>query len=120
MRRTLPLALALILFGAAVHAQEASRPQPESFRIEWSRLPPTMRPGVEGYVYNDSRWRVTNVLLRVRVVDGSARVVREDVAPVWGNVVSHGRAFFRLSPLADGERYELAVVSFDLISQEGP
>jgi hypothetical protein len=54
------------------------------------------------------------------VTDGSGRVVRESVASVWGNVAARGRAFFRLSPLADGESYELSVVSFDLISQEGP
>ena len=120
MRQTLPLTLALLLLGAAAHAQESGRPQPQSFRIEWARLPPTMRPGVEGYVYNDSSWRVTNVRLRALVTDGSGRVLRESVASVWGNVGARSRAFFRLSPLADGERYELSVVSFDLISQEGP
>ena len=67
MRQTLPLTLALLLLGAAAHAQESGRPQPQSFRIEWARLPPTMRPGVEGYVYNDSSWRVTNVRLRAQV-----------------------------------------------------
>lgn len=120
MRQPVPLALALLLLGTAAHAQEASRPQPQSFRLEWARLPPTMRPGVEGYVYNDSRWRVTNVLLRVQVVDGAGRVVRESMAPVWGNVAARGRAFFKLAPLAEGESYELAVVSWDLISLEGP
>ena len=45
---------------------------------------------------------------------------RTVIASVWGNVGARSRAFFRLSPLADGERYELSVVSFDLISQEGP
>lgn len=112
--------LALVLLGATAHAQDARRPEPHSFRIEWARLPPSMRPGVEGYVYNDSRWRVTNVQLRAQVLDGSGHVVRESVASVWGNVVPRGRAFFRLSPLAAGESYELSVVSFDLISLEGP
>jgi hypothetical protein len=120
MRRSVLLALTALLCGAPAHAQEPGGPQPQSFRIEWARLPPTMRPGVEGYVYNDSRWRVTNVRLRVQVLDGSGRVVRESVAAVWGNVVPHGRAFFKLPPLADHESYELAVTSFDLISQEGP
>jgi hypothetical protein len=120
MRPTALLALTLLLLGAAAHAQDSSRPQPHSFRTEWARLPPTFRPGVEGYVYNDSRWRVTNVVLRAQVVDGSGRVVRESFASVWGNVVPGGRAFFKLSPIADGESYELSVVSFDLIAQEGP
>lgn len=120
MRRSVLLASLALLLGGPAHAQEPGSPQPQAFRIEWARQPPTMRPGVEGYVYNDSRWRVTNVRLRVRVTDASGRVVRESVAGVWGNVTPHGRAFFKLPPLAGHESYELAVVSFDLISQEGP
>src|SRR5437764_14515627 len=107
MRQTLPLALALLLLGAAAHAQESSRPQAQSFRVEWTRLPPTMRPGVGGYVYNDSSWRVTNVRLRAQVTDGSGRVLRESGASVWGNVRARSRACFRLSPLAAGERHQL-------------
>src|SRR5438477_389443 len=101
-------------------ARGASRRRTPSPDFTSRRRAPTMRPGVEGYVYNDSSWRVTNVRLRAQVTDGSGRVVRESVASVWGNVGARGRAFFKLSPLADGESYELSVVSFDLISQEGP
>lgn len=116
--RALLFVLATLLVGASAHAQD--RPAPDSFRIEWARRPPWMRPGADGYLYNDSRWRVTNVRVRARVVDGSGRVVRESVVSVFGNAVPGARTFFVLPPLADAESYELTVVSFDLISQEGP
>jgi hypothetical protein len=118
-RRALLLAPALLLAGTRSHAQGA-RPTAEAFRMEWSRRPAWMRPGSDGYLYNDSRWRVTNVRVQARVVDASGRVVRESVVSVFGNAVPGTRTYFGLPPLAEGESFELTVVSFDLISQESP
>lgn len=120
MRRSALLAMAVLLLSAGAHAQSFSRPPADAFRIEWARRPPWMRPGVDGYVYNDSRWRVGNVRVLAQVVDGSGRVVRESFAVVFGNVVPGGRTFFVLPALAEGENYQLAVTSFDLIAHEGP
>ena len=77
-----------------------------------------MRPGVDGYIYNESRWRVTNVRVRAQVVDGSGSVLRETVVSVFGNAVPGTRTFFVLPPIKDAESYELKVMTFDLISQE--
>ena len=118
-RRALVLVLAMLLPGTSSYAQ-SDRPTAESFRIEWSRRPGWMRPGTDGYLYNESRWRVTNVRIRAQVVDGSGRVVRETVVSVFGNAVPGTRTFFSLPPLAEGESYQLAVASFDLIAREGP
>src|SRR6058998_2670588 len=112
-RRGVLLAVAIFLLSPGAYAQSAA-PTPESFRIEWIRRPGWMRPGVDGYLYNDSRWRVTNVRVRARVVDGSGRVVRETVVSVFGNAVLGARTFFALPPLADGEGFRLTVTSFDL------
>src|SRR6266705_2415720 len=75
LRRALLLTLATLLVSARGHAQ-GDRPTPDSFRIEWARRPTWMRPGTDGYLYNDSRWRLTNVRVRAQVVDGGGRVVR--------------------------------------------
>jgi len=121
MRRSvLLLVVSALLVSASAFAQSPSRPAPESFRIEWARRPAWMRPGVDGYLYNDSRWRVTNVRVRAQVVDGSGNLIRETAVFVFGNAVPGARTFFSLLPLADGESYQLTVVSFDLVSQEGP
>jgi len=117
LRRALLLTLATLLVSARGHAQ-SDRPTPDAFRIEWARRPTWMRPGTDGYLYNDSRWRVTNVRVHAQVVDGGGRVVRETVVSVFGNAVPGARTFFTLPPLADGESYQLTVASFDLISRE--
>jgi hypothetical protein len=116
-RRGLLLVVAICLLSQWAHAQSAA-PTAESFRIEWNRRPGWMRPGVDGYVYNESRWRVTNVRVRAQVVDGSGSVLRETVVSVFGNAVPGTRTFFVLPPIKDAESYELKVMSFDLISQE--
>jgi hypothetical protein len=118
-RRSVLLAVAICLLSPGVYAQ-SSAPSPESFRLEWIRRPGWMRPGVDGYLYNDSRWRVTNVRVRAQVVDGAGSVLRETVVSVFGNAVPGARTFFVLPPLKEAESYALKVVSFDLISQEAP
>jgi len=119
-RAALLLAVTALLFGASAYAQGLPRPSPESFRIEWSRRPAWMRPGVDGYLHNESRWRVTNIRVRAQVVDGSGTAIRESAVSVFGNAVPGTRTFFTLPPIADGESYRLTVVSFDLVSQEPP
>ena len=118
-RRVLLLALALVLAGTSSYAQ-SDRPTSDSFRLEWSRRPGWMRPGTDGFLYNESRWRVTNVRVQARALDGSGRLVRETVVSVFGNSVPGVRAFFALPPLGEGETYQLEVISFDLIAREGP
>ena len=118
-RRALLLVLATVLAGTSSYAQ-SDRPTADSFRLEWMRRPGWMRPGTDGYLYNESRWRVTNVRVQARALDGSGRLVRETVVSVFGNAVPGTRTFFALPALAEGESYQLEVVSFDLIAREGP
>lgn len=121
MRRGALLLFVTALFlGASAHAQSPARPSPDSFRIEWVRRPAWMRPGVDGYLYNESRWRVTNVRVRAQVVDGNGTAIRESAVSVFGNAVPGTRTFFTLPPIADGESYRLTVVSFDLVSVDAP
>ena len=121
MRRCVLLLAATALIVAAASAEaQAPRPTSESFRIEWARRPPSMRPGVDGYIYNESRWRVTNLRVRAVVVDAAGTPVRESVVSVWGNAVPGTRTFFGLPSIGEGEIYQLTVVSFDLISEQNP
>jgi hypothetical protein len=111
---------ALLAVAAVAGAQSTGRPTSESFRIEWVRRPPSMRPGVDGYIYNDSRWRVTNLRVRAVVVDAAGSTVRETVVSVWGNAVPGTRTFFVLPAIGEGQVYQLTVISFDLISEQNP
>jgi len=92
--RALLVAVAIVLVAATAQAQ-GPRPTSESFRIEWVRRPPSMRPGVDGYIYNESRWRVTNIRVRAVVVDAAGTPVRESTVSVWGNAVPGTRTFLR-------------------------
>jgi hypothetical protein len=111
---------ALFVVAAVARAQSPGRPTAESFRFEWVSRPPSMRPGVDGYIYNDSRWRVTNLRVRAVVVDAAGSTVRETVVSVWGNAVPGTRTFFGLPAIREGEVYQLTVISFDLISEQNP
>jgi hypothetical protein len=111
---------ALLAVAAVASAQSTGRPTSESFRIEWVRRPPSMRPGVDGYIYNDSRWRVTNLRVRAVVVDAAGTTVRETVVSVWGNAVPGTRTFFVLPAIGESQVYQLTVISFDLISEQNP
>jgi len=120
-RSALLIAVAALVVAAAVaQAQPPGRPTAESFRIEWVRRPPSMRPGVDGYIYNDSRWRVTNLRVRAVVVDATGTPVRASSVSVWGNAVPGTRTFFVLPAIREGEIYQCTVVSFDLISEQNP
>jgi hypothetical protein len=121
MRRSaLLIAMTVLVVVATAQAQGIGRPTSESFRIEWVRRPPSMRPGVDGYIYNESRWRVTNLRVRAVVVDAGGNKVRESIVSVWGNAVPGTRTFFVLPSIGEGEIYQLTVITFDLISEQGP
>jgi hypothetical protein len=121
MRRSaLLIAMAILVVVAGAQAQGTGRPTTESFRIEWVRRPPSMRPGIDGYIYNDSRWRVTNIRVRAVVVDAAGTPVRESIVSVWGNAVPGVRTFFVLPAIGEGEIYQLTVTTFDLISEQNP
>src|SRR4030095_11890764 len=119
-RRALLLMLAMLLLADTGSYAQSDRPTADSFRLEWSRRPGWMRPGTDGFLYNDSRWRVTNVRVQARALDGSGRLVRETVVSVFRDSVAGGRACVALRPSGEGETYQLEVISFDLIAREGP
>jgi hypothetical protein len=119
--RTTPLAAALLglLLAAGAHAQMTGSGQ--SFPVEWARRSdPWLKPAVEGYVHNDSMFRVGNVRLRVEVLDSSSRPVNERFAWVHGNIDAGARGYFVLSLPEAGHTYRITVVSFDLISRQAP
>lgn len=109
--------LTVLLFPAVAPAQ---RPQVESFRVEWSLTPSGFRPAIEGYVYNDSEYRVSSVRLRIEVLDASNRVMSEKFGWVYGDIGARGRAYFVFPAPRSDETYRIAVESFFLVSRQGP
>jgi len=110
--------LLVLLAAGLAGAQATARPDPGSFRVEWNLRTGFWRPAVEGYVYNQSEYRVGNVRLRVDVLDASGRRVGGQTAWVHGAIDSGGRAYFAIPPPAQGQTYEIAVEGFDLLARQ--
>jgi len=90
------------------------------FRAEWSvpALPPASTK-LEGYVYNDSSLRVTDVRLRVASLDTTGRAVGQTMGWVVGDIPPSGRAYFEMPLAAPAAAYAVTVVSFDVVSDTG-
>jgi len=78
------------------------------------------RPGIEGYVHNDSSYRIGLVRLRVLTRDESGHTPAEMLEWVHGNVPAHGRSYFSVRTPQAREVEEVAIESFNLIAREGP
>jgi hypothetical protein len=82
------LGVGLVVSPAVAMAPEAAG---GFFRAEWSvpALPPAFTK-IEGYVYNDSRLRVTDVRLRVASLDTAGRAVGQTMG--WSSATSRRAA----------------------------
>jgi hypothetical protein len=111
------LALAAALAAAPlVHAQP-----PEDFRVESE--PDLLGRGnrVTGYIYNQTRYRVTNVRVRVESLDAGGQVVGETLGWALGSIPeSGGRTYFQIPVRTRGASYRVTVVGFDRTSGGAP
>lgn len=110
------IVLAILVSGTAAHAQRVSLPAPQ-FRVQWERRAETWRrPAIEGYVHNDSDYRLGNVRLRVELLDAASQVVGETHVWVYGVINARDRAYFSFPIPPKGETYRMTVESFDTLA----
>ena len=76
------------LLGTAIASEE----RPFQFQLEQSEGPRGF--AVEGYVYNPSPWRITNVRLQVDSLDSSGTLLASAGGWVWGTSPLVGAAIF--------------------------
>jgi len=104
------------LLGPTVAVAEPAQPDsPFRFEIE-RRGNPRRGLAVEGYLYSDLPWRITNVRLRVESVDSNGAVTAESHGWLLGDVAPGGRAYFYLPISSPAPTYRPAVESFDRVS----
>jgi hypothetical protein len=117
------VALIVVLIAGIAQAQSVP-PRPESFRVEWGRRSDFWRPAVDGYVHNDSDYRVGNIRLRVEMLDASNSPVSTQAMWVFGVINARDRGYFVLPLPEPGNTYRITVESFDLMARqprvEGP
>src|SRR5437762_11063931 len=82
------LALLVTLVGL-VSAQTLESRVADALRVQWGRV--DSRPGIEGYVYNDSSYRIGLVRLRVLTRDESGHTPAEMLAWEVGRASCRGR-----------------------------
>src|SRR5436309_13224087 len=94
-------------------------PDPQSqFRFELEEARSHRGRGVEGYVYNDLPWRITNVRVRVESLDGNGSVTSSASGWVIGDVRAGGRAYFYVPVSSAAPTYRASVLSFDKVLLE--
>jgi hypothetical protein len=108
--------LAPIVATAQTPATDAQTP----FRFELEEARSHRGRGVEGYVYNDLPWRITNVRVRVESVDGNGTVTSSASGWVIGDVRAGGRAYFYVAVSSAAATYRASVLSFDKVLLEMP
>ena len=97
---------------------EMANGQPE-FRFEVAEDGGFRGPGVQGFVYNDLPWRITNVRLRVDSVDTSGAVTESTWGWVQGDVRAGGRGYFYVRVPSLASRHRTSVQSFDKVTLDG-
>ncbi len=101
-------------------ADRASAQSPEAeaakaLRVEWHAS--TQRRGIEGFVYNNSEYRIGFMRLKLQLRDGTAPPT-ETHAWVYGNISSYGRTPFWARLTQPGEVVAVTIESFRLIARE--
>jgi hypothetical protein len=122
MRRTaaalMATAATMVLLVASSRAQ-VPNPSDDFLRVQWhvTELP---RPRLEGYVYNDSSIRITDVRLHVVERDGAAHPIAEAWGWVFGDIPAGSSAYFMVPLETVADAYDVVVVSFDAVANEAP
>jgi len=115
------MALTGIVGPVVVEAQTPATDAQNPFRFEIEEAQSPFRGrAVEGYVYNNLPWRITNVRLRVESVDSAGGVTGETYGWVVGDVKAGGRGYFFVLVSSRAATYRATVESFNKVAVEAP
>ena len=98
-----------------VSAQSTEAETARALRLEWK--PSVQRRGIEGFVYNDSQYRIGLMRLKIQLRDGTAPTT-ETHAWVYGNISAQSRSPFWARLNQPGEVVAVTIESFRLIARE--
>jgi hypothetical protein len=112
--------LVLVVLRPAAWAQDFGRTSDERFRVTWEARSYSPAPSLEGYVQNDTLYRVSNVRLRIEGFDAERRPVGEHYIWAFGDIAPSDRSYFVAPILPRAASYRITVASFDVVSRGGP
>src|SRR5262249_55454983 len=116
------LTLGLVLLGATPGAGAARELQPlmrgweQHLSVTWATTQRHGRLEVEGYVKNDSPYRVGNLRVLVDSLDDTGRIVDQRVSWVPGDLGGGSRIYFEV-PVKPAAHYPLCVFSYDRVDE---
>lgn len=112
------LLLTAALAGGGAGAQEAGQAG-TLFRVEAEQdLLGRRGPAITGWLYNDHDFAVSNVRVRVDVLDRGGQTQGTGEGWVYGNVPARGRAYFFVTVPRYDAGYRVTVVRFDRLQFE--
>ena len=120
MLLTCAIAVLMVLPGlvTAVLAQGTATPAADALRVTWQPRQYTVVPAIEGYVQNESVFRVSSVRLRVEGFDANGQAVGETSTWAFGTIAPGGRGHFVVPNVPGATTYRITVTSFDRVSRE--
>ena len=84
------------------------------FKIDWEAVEPeARRPVVRGYVVNDSPYSVTRMQLLLDALDGSGRVVAQQISWLPGTLPAFSRTYFEIPVQQRAQAYRVRVLAYD-------
>jgi len=102
---------------AALPGRANPAPADSRFRVEWTAAAAGQgQSRIFGYVYNDHREDAVNVQLRITELDASGQPGASVSWPVGDAVAGGSRAFFDARVPGNGPSYQIAVESFDFMT----
>jgi hypothetical protein len=119
--RFLVLALALVVAAPLVPAAGAQEPASAGLSFRAEAEPDILGrrgPAIVGWLYNDHNFVISNVRVRVDVLDAGGQPVGNGEAWVYGNVPARGRAYFFVPVPRYAAAYRVTVVRYDRLQFE--
>ena len=114
MKLALTIGFAIVLLTTVAWGQNR-----EQFRVTWAPRAHALPSSIDGHVYNESSFRVTDVRLRVEGFDGDDRLVGRTFAWAIGDIVPGGETSFVVETIPGAVTYRIRVHAFDVVSGIG-
>ena len=113
--------MASILSPAVVTtAQSASGADQNGFRFQFKETEGHRRLALEGSLFNDQPWSISDVRVQVDCIDKAGAVTSSSTGWVLGTVRSGDQGYFYVPVASRAASYRVTVQSFNRAQQQAP
>ena len=112
------MVFALVVSASPIDVVAQRAASADALRVTWQPRGYAVVPAIEGYVENDTPFRVSSVRLRVEGFDAAGQPVGETSTWAFGSIPPGGRGHFVVPPVPRAATHRITVSSFDRVSRE--